>query len=228
MSIYDIDFDLAADRLNVPNKRKTRMTAFLKVLMKPLNWLHSIFFNDYVNGQTYAGWSSVITYSFGTIRTYNRANYYCIKGNLNKQPDINPDYWYKLQDVYIGLNERVAYSAQKMIFEYALNQYFNSSPTAMPNIYITNTANLPNDIFVYNYDFPYNDGGFYSYAYSVSNQTQFSYAYGYSIQEYSFEVFVPTAIFSALDSNPTYAENILRNYIDKYNTTSVKYKINTY
>jgi hypothetical protein len=232
--IYDIDFNLQADNLNPPSKRLPKITAFLKALMKPLQWLRDSFFDDYVQGQQYSAWSSGTTYSFGDRVTYtDRGNYEYINetassGNL----PTDEDYWYKIQDVYLGLNERSKYNAQKIMLERVLNTYFNTSPTATPDIYIDN-----NDTFAQNFvTHPLGSGNTVNVYSGPSYQDSFVFSLSYVAQTNCFTVNVPIALSNALtseapDSVPNISDNresIIKALIDKYNTASVGYNIVTY
>ncbi|MGL4362005.1 MAG: hypothetical protein ACRCSG_01760, partial [Cellulosilyticaceae bacterium] len=52
--------------------------------------------------------------------------------------------WYKTQDNFVGIDERMKYTSQKIIFEYALNKWFGttfSQPPLVSPIYIVNNNN---------------------------------------------------------------------------------------
>jgi hypothetical protein len=70
---------------------------------------------------------------------------------LNTGNGGNPFYWIKVSDNFIGANERVSYSAQKLIFEYALNRWFNTTfrqpVIGTSDIYINRNSSTTNQFF---------------------------------------------------------------------------------
>ena len=234
MSQYDIDFNLQANNLEVPIRRLDKFKAFMKSLVKPLQWLRDLFFTDYVGGVKYSAYSNVTTYSYGDRITYvDRSNYEYINatatsGNL----PTDTSYWIKIQDVYLGLTERSKYSSAKIILERVLNTYFNTTPTTAPLIYIQTNMVLANNFIVY----PIASSST-SYVFSgFTNQKYYVFDFSYSNNPYCFTIFIPIALANALTSEtpdvvPNISDNrasIIMNLVDKYNTASVGYNIETF
>ena len=96
----------------------------------------ALIFEDYKDESVYPDWDILVTYNFGdrVIHT-NKCVYECTAlnpdgtaaGVLGTSPTdaFGYFYWTKVNDIFIGANERVKYSAQKLLFEYALNKFNN-------------------------------------------------------------------------------------------------------
>ena len=223
-TIYDIDFQLMADNLNSPTKRKPKITAFLNCLVFPLQWLRDLFFNDYIGGMKYPAFSKITLYNPGDRVTYgDRANYQNIVQSLNISP-YNTAYWIKIQDIYLGLDERKHYNAQKIMLERVLNTYFNITPLSSPTIYINNNPITAKSFIVFPAGVPS------AIVYPAGTlQPQYVYPAGYTLAtQYNYTIYVPIALFTAIDPTPTTAESIIRALVDKYNTSSLTYNIVTY
>jgi hypothetical protein len=50
----------------------------------------------------------------------------------------------------------------------------------------------------------------------------------YTFSNYAFTIFVPVAVFNALDPDATNAENIIRAIADKYVIAGMEYDVQTY
>lgn len=222
-SIYDIDFNLQADNLNPPPKRVARITALLHSLMVPLQYLRDLLFIDYIGGVKYPPYSKFTLYNPGNRVTDNRSNYENIVQSLNKSP-LDTNYWIKIQDVYLGLDQRKTYNSQKIILELVLNTYFNITPTTVPVIYITNNAVLAKNFLVFPAGFPS------AVVFPAGNaQRQYAFPAGYTTStQYNYTIYIPAALYAAINPTPATAEAIVRSLVDKYNTTSLYYNIVTF
>lgn len=152
LSVYDIDFIDLANKLNVPKLRQTKFTAFMNVVMNQLTWNHNRFFEDYTDGAVYANWSNVTVYMFGDIVLYrdalnNKKVYLCVDtatlGIAGVLP-TNTASWLLLMDDFVGADERRTFTNQKLVLEWILNRYFETTfrqPPTASDIYITNTGN---------------------------------------------------------------------------------------
>lgn len=222
-SIYDFDVDISAPDLMPPVLRKDAHKAWFKVLLKPIQYLWSLIFEDYKEGTTYSAWSNAVGYSVGTrIRYTDKANYECIQGAFgNTQSPLNTLYWMKIQDNFIGANERVKYNSQIIVFEYALNKWFINL-LAVDQIYITNNATSNQMIM----------GQISTYSSKISNNSMYSPTFmgnAYTPTQYDFTINFPVALFNALPpaSNPD-KEQLIRNFADKYKLAGMNYNIITY
>jgi hypothetical protein len=130
----------------------------------------------------------------------------------------------KVQDNFIGVDERVKYNGHVILLEYALNKYFGTTFRQPPNvsdIYLE-TFTKPKAVFVV--------GG----GESNSSVTYFNRSSEFVINGYSFAAFhnmaiwVPLAVFNALDTDPDNREPIIRNYADQYIVAGITYEVKTY
>jgi hypothetical protein len=139
---YNINFSNTWQNLMPPNKRLTKYLAWGKVLVYPLQWLHQVFFVEYKDGNPSANWDIGTSYSVGvSVKYIDKCIYYCIKNTTAGIDPLQTEYWYKTQDIFIGLTDRMKYTSQKMVFEYALNSFFELTylqPPSVSPIYIEN------------------------------------------------------------------------------------------
>lgn len=125
MPNYNVNFSNVWQNLMPSNKRLTKYLAWGKVLLYPLQWLHSRLFLDYKEGTIYLDWNNYTAYTKGTfVRYTNKSIYYCIQDTIAGIDPLQVDYWYKTQDNFIGVTERMKYNSQIILFEYALNKWF--------------------------------------------------------------------------------------------------------
>jgi hypothetical protein len=217
MAIYDYDSNIVAEQLSPPTLRNGKFLAWLYVLVKPLQNLHDLIFSDYKVGNVYSVYSNATTYNFGTrVRYLDKAIYECIKTSVGNLP-TNSVYWIKVNDIFIGTDERVKYSAQKLLFEYALNKFFITS-----GIYITNNFIYVGDVFVMDTDSTESSvmplDSFYQEDYMDLTATYASGIYDYTI-------FFPISDYTTLGFS---ANAIIRTFADKYNLAGMQYNIQTY
>ena len=176
MSIYNLDTDFVGENLMPPQLRTTKHLAWLKVILKPLNWFNTKF-SLYRNGDP----SSLISSEF------------------------------------IGVDERIIYSSQKMLFEYLLNRYF-----ATTGIYIDNNFIGADNNFVM--------GASSSSSSSMPNNSAYSDTYMgeqpyYTTSQNDFTIYVPTAFYTGLG---TYNEQLIRAVADKYVLAGITYNVTDY
>jgi hypothetical protein len=173
-----------------------------------LGILHYRLFTYYADGFLGLRWDSSTAYVPGDIVRHNRIVYECIKSHTNIPPD-NPTCWVKIQDNYIGVRERIKYNSQKVIFEFLLNKHFEI-PSASPQIYITNIDSGAAQFMM---------GRASATSSTLARDSEYQqYFLGrvYTTQKYNFAIYVPIAVFTALNPVPIYAENIVRQIADKY------------
>ena len=161
-------------------------------------------------------------------------------------PDVPPDsatdnpadalawvsqyYWIKIQDNFIGANERVMYNASRLIFEYALNRWFfthfhqpSSDDSVHSDIYIVPNQRL--------YDYLYMGPAENGYNYIPADYADVTvYVPLSSVLEnyYDFTINVPSAVYTSLSSVSGNREKIVRNFADRINTAGMTYDVETY
>ena len=154
----------------------------------------------------------------------------------------SPFYWVQVQQNFIGVTERASYAANKIIMEYALNKWFNTT-FRQPNSNSWYTAppiaagKNASDIFIVT---------------NVDNQTQLwaaptSAGVGYAGMPtlsalalfgappvsqaefvYDFTIYIPTAVYAALSANSGLRLAIVQNFVNQLNIPGNKYNVLTY
>ena len=242
MSLYDCDYTLQEQNVNNPRFRLPNITNFLNVLMKALQFSHDNIFNDYAQGSTYPAWATATSYTYGTKIQYGFSVYSCILAHTSSSSikPTNSTYWYKTNANFIGMNERILYTGQKLIMEYALNRQFQITPfssiqwdngtaTAPPytQIYITNNTAQIGGFFL-----SPNDNFTQPICQSDSLTGDIAPTDYVFTSNYWFTIHVPSAVASAINtlygqSVPFY-QSVIRAIADKYTEAGKIYNIVTY
>jgi hypothetical protein len=135
--------------------------------------------------------------------------------------------WIKIQDNFIGANERVMYNASRLIFEYALNRWFFTTyrdpAVGVSDIYITPHQRL----YDYLYMGPAENG--YNYippAYNLATPYVPLSSALESLTE--FTINVPVAVYNSLSSVSGNRTQIVRNFADRINAAGMVYDVATY
>jgi len=194
-------------------------------------------------------------YIAGQIVTYTDGNaYLCILNTTSAQDPADIAHWtlfgkpgciwVKVTPNFLGANERASYSAQKLIFEYALNRWFKTTfrqpVVGLSDIYININSNTANQFF---WGQPPPDGtinSFFAPITNISDKTLPLSKYftpGNSFLLYNdFSIYVPIAYYNALDSeapvlvgsNTEKRDAIVRAFADLLNPAGSFYNIITY
>jgi hypothetical protein len=229
MSIYDQDYSQIAEQLTPPDKRNPNILGVLRAWLASIQWLRDLFFDSYVSGSAAPLYSGLAAYVIGNrVRYSNNSIYECILATTGNNP-TNETYWIKVQDVWMGRDERVQYTGQKLSLEYFLNKWFGTNfiqPVLSPlsansDIYLTEaterfgfleftTAPLSSDEFT-----------------TSHSVVDFEYTI-YSIYTYDFTVNVPLAVFNALGPDDGTRTAIIRQQVSKYSIFPSIYNIVTY
>lgn len=224
---YNINFSQVWQNIMPPNKRLTKYLAWGNVLMYPMQWLHSRFFVEYKEGTIYLDWNSGTAYTVNSFVKYtDKGIYCCIKNTTAGITPLNTEYWYKTQDNFIGLTERMKYNSQKMIFEYALNRWFGLTylqPPSVSPIYISNNTLDLNNFVVGTED---NDTAYASlsgdYTYDFVGTTVTSYS------QYSFTIYYPTSLPATLGITSTELEKQIEDLANKLKISGTLFNILSY
>lgn len=224
MSIYGFDTDYISEKLTPSILRTPMRLAWLRVLTSDIQSKYEDIFGaqGYYNGFAIANWSSVAAYVVGNRVKYGISIYECLVDNTGLSPDINTTEWLLIEKDFVGADERVKYNGQKMVLEYILNRYLNTTATTIPTIYIlTNTVDV---------------NGFYMGIDGQSelgelgentNQNDFL-GTSYTLNQYCFTIYVPTALYATLGTTAPNRENRVRNVADKYVLAGINYNVTTY
>lgn len=224
MGIFQVDYNKLGEQLLPPDKRLPLQKAWLNVILKPISWVHGWFLGSYMSGSYNAPYSSSATYVKGDRVIYRYSVYESIVDNNLGNDPLNTNYWYLVQSNFIGVNERVKYNGNVLMLTYALNKYFGTTfrqPNNVSDIYLE-VHTKPKAVFV--------SGG----DESNSSVSYLNRSPEFSINGYSFSAFqnltiwVPQAVFDALDTDPNNREPIIRNYADQYIVAGITYEVKTY
>lgn len=138
MSVYNYTVNLVTARLLPPLLRVAKQIAWLRVLGTPFQW-NVDRLNKFNDGDNSIDWDIATNYSiYDTVRWSDNSIYESrVSSNLGVKPTgdtLSATNWYKVQDHYIGINERVRYNGQIIVLAYALNRQFRI--TSAPFIYV--------------------------------------------------------------------------------------------
>lgn len=231
MSLYDYDSNIVGEQLTPPVLRKTKFLAWLYVIVKPIQTLWSQVFEDYKTGSIYFEYDPLATYNFGDRVTYTNKSVYeatytdadGVAQSFNGVECTNTLFWTLINDNLFGLDERVKYNSQIILLEKALNRWYLID-SGSDQIYIENNTNIQN-VFVMGLDSQYSSTMSKD---SNAMETYMGLAPTYPDVSYDYIVWVPTTVYNALGSDNTNRTNNITNFVNKYNLSGLKFKIDTY
>jgi hypothetical protein len=221
--MYSLNYIQQLINLLVPDKRTNSIIALNKPAFNDLQNVHDNLFFTYKQIQFLPEWDGTAQ-SKGAKVKYAKGIYYnLVEGNTNPPYDVTT--WEMVSPNFIGVDNRIKIRGEKLILEYALNLWFDTTFRQPPNtsdiyIQLESTDNLFNFIFGY-----YNIQS--STIYSNTSNGAF-YSVVPTVEHFGFTIFVPTAVHTALSSDTTVADNIIREFTNKYVACGIKYKIQTY
>ena len=229
-SIYDMDIDYVTEKNVPPDLRKPVRLALLRVLNYGLKKKYNEIFgplNSYANGDYVYPWSTLTTYNQGDNVSVGIERWECMAASsLGEFPKNNTDVWHKISDDFLGCNKRVNIYAGKMSMEYFLNLYLNNVSFAIiPLVYIATQTNATPTMMLNNNVAPYLN--------YMSNNPVFQATYMASVSTYTtsavnFIVYVPSALFYTLGSTFADCQNVVRGFVDKWNTAGITYDVQPY
>lgn len=223
MSLYDFDIQASAQQVLPPDKRTKNNLLFLKILIKPVQYLRELFLGSYVSGATAATWSNATTYAKYDQVIYNKQLFKSLKNSNTDNPLVQSS-WVMIQNNFIGVSERVYYSGQKLVLEYALNKWFGTTfrqPPSVSDIYIVRNSIGINAFIVGGSD--QNSSIVYSDSSSEFVVNTFTL-----VPPSNFTIYCPSAVYAALDVSSLNNEKIFRSFVDRYIPAGVTYSIQTY
>lgn len=225
MSAYDFDTNVLANWLIPPQLRQAAQLAWHRVMLKPLQWLRDWFFDSYIAGSNALPFDVGSTpYNRGQRALENYAVYECIVNGTTLSPSASPTSWQKIQDIFIGADERIKYNSQIIVLEYALNKRFQPPLVLGSQIFINNNP-INTSVFVM--------GNTSATSSNMSNSGANSTAFMWNVPVYnsglgSFTVNVPAALYTTLGNSPTNRERAIRQFVDKYKLAGTTYSVATF
>lgn len=217
-----------------PDKRLPKMLAWGAWLLRSLQWFRDLIFNDYLNGSSAPDWVTGTVYSYGNRvrftdnRVYELTNIAGLTSTVT--PDKDQGNWFMVLDSWIGLNERIKYSSQKLLFEYLLNKFFRVPVPPANQIYITRNFTNYNTFWLAQSS----QGVRNSYmAQNSKYSKQFMPQTSSALQQYAFTIHVPTSIYTQIGTtipagSSSTADDVIRAVADNYVRAGKNYNIVTY
>lgn len=233
MSIYSYDNKIVAEQIAPPTLRQPKFLSWLYVITKPVQSLWDLIFNDYKDGTTvYYDLDNTFflpplgyVFSVGEVIKYSKGIYICVE-TFTYSGTIDLTKFNKLQDNFLGVEERIKYNSQKILFEYAMNTWFSVPNVSIPYpIFITNNFIQSETIFLM--------GGSSETSSLMANSSINSVDYMGNVPNYigvsfDFTINVPLDLFDTLGTTTINKENTIRQFADKYNLAGTTYNVITY
>ena len=223
---YIVNTDTFADNFLPPKKRFSKFIAFTRVLLYPLQVLFDTMFGTYKDGNTASNYNGATSYVIGNqVRYVDKSIYQCYVNCTGVVP-TNTNYWFKVQDKFVGIEPRMKYSPQWLEFEWALNEWFGGTFVNTPGaseIYVSLNTNTDTTFW------------------SGINENESSLVvadnvdlYGWiqavdlTAATYSFTIWIEASIWSGIASTDLERERIVRAFADAYVLAGVTYNLDTY
>ena len=137
MSIYNFNFKNAVVDWLPPDKRGGKLVRFLQSLAVTVSLLSKKIFTDYKIGSSYPLLEVGDSYGVGELVNYRGAVYESLSEyNITQPPSSS---WRLYLPNFLGVDQRLKFTSQKLVLEYALNLRFNTAfrqPPAVSDVYI--------------------------------------------------------------------------------------------
>lgn len=215
MGLYDINFNNKAVELLPPDKREPKQIAWLRAILAPVEYMRQKVLLDFKTGSTYPEWTAG-TYAKGDIVVYKKVLYESKQDSNTDTPPSSK--WALYLNSFIGSDDRVRYNGQKLVLEYALNQYYSTTfrqPNLVSDIYIETLAYTLQGFLIAATEPNCSTVGQTTSSGFVGSLTPF-------LQTYNFTIWFPTAVYATTN------ESEVRNFVDAIIPTSLNYNIDTY
>jgi hypothetical protein len=230
-----INTDTFAVNFLPPKKRLPIYKAWTKTLLNPLQVLYNTMFGTFKDGNAAALYNGATAYAVGNqVKYTDKAVYQCWVASTGNLP-TNTNYWFKIQDNFVGIEPRCKYNAQHILFEWALNEWFGTTFVNVPgasDIYID--PNNASDAVLY---VGFTETNSSLIVYGNGEAQTFIQAINIANTGDEFTINVPIGVANALtippatDIAPNISannENIIRQIADLYNYAGITYDVITY
>jgi hypothetical protein len=230
-----INTDTFAVNFLPPKKRLPIYKAWTKTLLKPLQVLYNTMFGTFQYGNAAAIYSGATAYAVGNqVKYTDKAIYQCWVASTGNLP-TNTNFWFKIQDNFVGIEPRMKYNAQHILFEWALNEWFGTTFVNVPgssDIWIG--PGSPSDVVLY---VGFTEVNSSLIVYGNGEAQTFIQAINIANTGDEFSINVPIAVANALTIPPTTDiapnistnnEKIIRQIADLYNYAGITYDVITY
>ena len=229
-----INTDTFAVNFLPPKKRLPIYKAWVKTLLNPLQVLYNTMFGTFKDGNAAADWNILTAYVVGDqVKYVDKSIYQCWVASTGNIP-TDTAYWFKIQDKFVGIEPRIKYNAQHLLFEWALNEWFSTTFVNTPgasDIYIDAGAA---DLGAFYVGYTATESSYV--VYDDAEATAFIQAEDLLAAGLNFTINVPILVANALttetpDVAPAISanrENIIRQLADLYNYAGITYNVITY
>jgi hypothetical protein len=222
MGLYDVGYSNFGNQTLPPDKRFPKMIAWVSSLLTPMQYLRDLLFDSYKLGNTSVQYAPG-TYNKGDRVKYNKAIYESLVASNTAAPsDLTK--WVKVQDNYVGLDKRIQYNGQKLVLEFALNEWFST---------VFRQPNLVSDIFIslaVQHLPVFRSGPIEDVSSTVAPDRSSEFVmndYQFGARS-NFTINIPLSVYNALDPIAGNRDGIVRNFVDKYIPAGILYNIATY
>lgn len=219
--MYSFSTSYISEKLVPPILRQVRVLAYLRVLLISVQTKWGDFL-EYINGSFYINWNVLTAYTVGDRIKYGTATYEALQNSTGEIPFENTAYWLLINKDFVGCDVRVKFNSDKIVFEYVLNKYLNTTPTTIPTIYTTRNQVDSNGFYM-----GVDGDGLFGELGTDENQNDFL-GTTYSLGQYAMTIYVPLALYTSLATTAADREAIVRNIADKYVMAGIVYEVVTY
>ena len=220
--MYTLDYNIAVESLNVPDKRTANTTAFNKGLVAQVSNAHTQLFETYKNYGSVATWSAG-SYNRKTLIRYGKSIFQANK-NTTDEPTFS-DTWVLVSNNFLGNDFRLKIRGEKLKLEFALNTWFNTvfrQPPLVSDIYIITNEIISAPVFRVGINSSES-----SYIYSDKSDEFCINGYIFT-EQFNLTIWFPTAVYNNLGTTNNNRNSIIKNFADKYINAGITYNINTY
>lgn len=223
--MYTLDYNIAVESLNVPDKRTANTTAFNKGLVAQVSNAHVQLFETYKDYVSVPIWNLSIDYIYNrkALVRYGKSIFQANKTTSN-EPTFSDD-WVLVSSNFLGNDFRLKIRGEKLKLEFALNTWFVTAfrqPPALSDIYI-----ITNEIIsapVFRVGINSNES---SYIYSDKSDEFCINGYIFT-EQFNLTIWFPIAVYNNLGTTNNNRNSIIKNFADKYINAGITYNINTY
>lgn len=209
-----------SEKLVPPALRQIRILAYLRVLLAAIQVKWDDYL-EYINGSSYAVFDISNPYVVGDRVRYGYAIYECIQNSTLIIP-TDTNYWLLINKDFVGVDARRKFNSQKIVLEYVLNLYLNTTATTLPLIYTTRNAVDTNGFYLgVDGDSAFGELG------TEINQNDYL-GTSYTLGQYAMTIYVPLAIYNSLATTAADREKRVRNIADKYVVAGINFDVQTF
>lgn len=124
-TIYDIDFSQQGPEILPPDKRDKNTIGLVQSLLSACQWVRDLVLGTYKTGSTAPSYAAGPYNKFDQV-IFEKSVYYSLIDNNMDDPTISTS-WQKIQENFIGVDERMKFNGQVLVLEYALNKRFGGT-----------------------------------------------------------------------------------------------------